>query len=104
MADHSIVEGFNALDGKVTEFRFSNPRMVVSKDDTVIENNIVTDIIVPFDPSLISLKFKENQQSVDSSISINVANVRAPAINCRPPRSHLNLCPQKSPPKKCDTL
>ena len=72
--------------------------MVIGEEGTVLENNIVTDIIIPIDAGLTSLKFKENQQSADSSLTIDVSNVQAPAINCQPPQYPLKPLPVEVAP------
>lgn len=94
--DHSIVEGFSDSNEKLTEFRFPNPRIQISKTGATVADSIVTDIILPADANIASLQFKEDRNAADASLIVDVRGVETPEVTCEPPRSALRPLPTET--------
>ena len=84
-ADHSIVEGYDSFDGKVTEYRFPNPRLLFTSEGNVLANTLVTDLIIPADAGVDNIEFRELQSSVDASLAIDVSGLVDATVECEAP-------------------
>ncbi len=87
--NHSVVIGFNAVNDQVTEFHFPNPRVQIGDWGASMATELVTDIFIPADEGLISLIFKEQHDSAQDSLMIDLSNIDVEPVNCDAPAYEL---------------
>jgi len=87
--NHSILIGYDAEDGQVTEFRFPNPRALIGDWGPSLATEVVTDIFIPADPGMTYLIFKEQHDSAQGSLVIDISNIDVEPVDCNAPEFEL---------------
>ena len=91
--DHSILIGFNAQDQQVTEFRFPNPRALIGDWSPSLATEVVADIFIPADAGMTYLIFREQHDSAQDSLIIDISNINVEPVDCDPPEFELHPTP-----------
>ena len=87
--DHSILIGFNASNGQITEFHFPNPRVQIGDGDPSLATDVVTDIYIPADPGMAYLVFREQHDDVQDSLLIDISSIVEAPVDCFAPEFEL---------------
>jgi hypothetical protein len=87
--DHSILIGYDAANGQVTEFRFPNPRALIGDWGPSLATEVVADIFIPADPGMTYLIFREQHDSAQDSLVIDISNIDVEPVDCNAPEFEL---------------
>ena len=87
--NHSILIGFDDQNAQVTEFRFPNPRVQIGDWGPSLAMDVVADIIIPADAGMTSLVFREQHDSAQDSLVIDISDVEVVPADCNAPEFEL---------------
>ncbi len=83
--NHSVLIGFNVDNQQVTEFHFPNPRVQIGDLGGALATELVTDIYIPADAGMTYLILREQHDSAQDSVAIDVSNVDIEPVDCDAP-------------------